>query len=389
MAPKQPALALSVSEWLCGYWREYELVSSICANVGIFFATIDYETRYVEGREAGSCVVEEGSEEWRWYTLVSTCVSVVFLLLRDFAYKLHVSNQHFLYIEWVPPSTLLQIAFLMVFPYPYMTNTLHYTQRHRVLGQTLYKDSLTCYFWAEVAYVLMYLRLLFLLRSFCRFSQYEDDFAYFNSTEIGFTPGWKFTLQCIIHEHGFELFLGLFVLQIGLFTVFIRVFERPFGGLSGMGLENFVNSLWLMSVTTTIIGYGDYMPFTYMGRIIAFSVALVGQILVFVFINAVLKRIQLTAQEMACYCELHTKRRAASLIGLAFRFRHQRKKHSRGLTVVYLGLMKSYITHHRSQEVQNLGLHEEYRSSIKQRLDHLSSYVKKLNEKADALLREN
>lgn len=383
--PASPSLTEFVPLWVSGLWRSCELLAALFANVGVLFATLDYETRYGSSREAESCWELEG-EEWRWLVLLTTCISVLCLVLRDIGRNIHFRSLHLPPTSILPSSTLLEIALLLVFPYPYMADTLHYAQRYRVIGQAAYWDSEICYTWTEVAYVIMFLRLLFLVRSACRFSQYESDFSYSVSPDLGFEPGWQFTLQCYMHQYGFETIIFLFFFQIFLFAVFVRVFERPFTALSGMGLENFNTSLWLMSVSSTTIGYGDFAPFTYTGRFLSFSVAVSGQILVFGLIATARKKLELTAEEMACYRELHTKRRAGDLVGLAFKYKKCRRSRKHGLTLAYIALIKSYIKHHRSHEIKNFALHEEYRDKIKQQVGHLSQYLEKLNAKAEELL---
>jgi len=383
--PTSPSLAEYVPLWLSGLWRSCELLAALSANAGVAFATLDYETRYRNEREAGTCWDSAG-EEWRWLTLVTTCISVLCLALRDIARNIHSRSLHLPPTPIFPSSTLLEILLLLVFPYPYMTNALHYAQRYRVIGQAAYWDSEICYSWAEIAYVVMFLRLLFLVRSACRFSQYESDFSYSVSQNLGFEPGWQFSLQCYMHQYDFGTIIFLFFFQIFLFAVFVRVFERPFTALSGMGLDNFNTTLWLMSASSTTIGYGDFAPFTYMGRLLSFAVAASGQILLFGFMATARKRLELTAEEMACYRELHTKRRAGDLVGLAFKYKMCRRNRSHGLSLVYVSLIKSYIKHHRAHGIKNLGLHEEYRDKLKMQVGHLSQYLEKLNAKAEELL---
>lgn len=361
-------------------------MAAVSATAGIAFATIDYESRYPSERSAGNCMEYEGTEEWRWLTLLSTFLSILFLLLRDLCRKAYFHALRLPSVPLLPDSTLSEVLLLLVFPYPYMANTLHYAQHYRIIGQAAYWDSEVCYTWAEVAYVLMFLRLLFLIRTACRFSQYENDFSYSVSPAMGLEPGWRFTLQCFMHQYGFEAIVFLFFFQIFLFAVFLRVFERPFTALSGMGLENYATALWLTSVSATTIGFGDFAPYTNVGRLLCFVVAVSGQILVFGLVGTALKRIELTAEEMASYREIHMKRRAGDLVSLAFKYKLCKRSHKRGLTIVYISLIKSYIKHHRAHEIHNITLHEEYRDKIKQQLGHLSNYLEKLNAKADLLL---
>jgi hypothetical protein len=42
---------------------------------------------------------------------------------------------------------------------------------------------------------------------------------------------------------------------------------------------NFQNSIWIIIITMGTVGYGDYSPQTYLGRMICFSAAISGIII--------------------------------------------------------------------------------------------------------------
>ena len=56
----------------------------------------------------------------------------------------------------------------------------------------------------------------------------------------------------------------------------IQVFERPLNNVSGQNFDSYWNSLWLIIVTMTTVGYGDLYPKSFGGRIIGMIACIWG-----------------------------------------------------------------------------------------------------------------
>jgi voltage-gated potassium channel len=54
-----------------------------------------------------------------------------------------------------------------------------------------------------------------------------------------------------------------------------------------MACTNYHNAFWLILITTTTVGYGDYYPQTPLGRIIILFVAIWGTLIVSVMVVVV------------------------------------------------------------------------------------------------------
>jgi len=73
---------------------------------------------------------------------------------------------------------------------------------------------------------------------------------------------------------GRSTLLFLFVVSVVALSYAMIVFERPLGPETNLDL--FENSVWLIIITMTTVGYGDMYPQTPCGRYIAITAALLA-----------------------------------------------------------------------------------------------------------------
>jgi hypothetical protein len=78
-----------------------------------------------------------------------------------------------------------------------------------------------------------------------------------------------FSLKIIIKENS-TYFLLITVLSILVFATALRIFERPYneGNDIDQNFKHIWNSMWLICLAMTTVGYGDITPKTHMGRFI-------------------------------------------------------------------------------------------------------------------------
>ncbi len=61
---------------------------------------------------------------------------------------------------------------------------------------------------------------------------------------------------------------------------------------------NYLNSLWLILITTTTVGYGDYFPQTPLGRVIILFVAIWGTLIVSIMLVVVTNTLSMDKSEI-------------------------------------------------------------------------------------------
>ena len=139
------------------------------------------------------------------------------------------------------------------------------------------------YFWSDIFFVFMFLRLIFVFRIFVNYSRYIDAYSKKICKEHGFTGGVRFTLKCFFVLHPERTFLFIFVSSVLIISYITRIFELPYkreGPYTTGNLDNFTNAIWLVIMTITTVGYGDVTPHTNEGKAMACVAALWGAFLV-------------------------------------------------------------------------------------------------------------
>lgn len=78
-----------------------------------------------------------------------------------------------------------------------------------------------------------------------------------------------FSVKIIIKENS-SYFLLITCLSILVFAIALRIFERPFKDYknTSQNFDHIWNSMWLICLAMTTVGYGDIVPKTHMGRFI-------------------------------------------------------------------------------------------------------------------------
>ena len=108
----------------------------------------------------------------------------------------------------------------------------------------------------------------------------------------GCTADISYSLKCLFKDHPLKLIVIVYGLSSLLLAYALYLAERPLalwhGGFSQKkAATDFANSLWLIIMTATTVGYGDYFPKTPLGRIIIMLVAIWGTLVVSVMVVVV------------------------------------------------------------------------------------------------------
>lgn len=148
-----------------------------------------------------------------------------------------------------------------------------------------------------------------------------NPFLFYFSESYGFTANIRFTFKCLIIRNP-----GLTVLWTLLSTVLIlgyilRVFEiQYYRAIGFIDFDDYFQSLWVIVITITTVGFGDLVAFSYFGRVIIMLTAFWGAFLISLLIFSVGKIFELTRSQKKAMHHLFLTRKAASSITSAMRF---------------------------------------------------------------------
>ena len=142
----------------------------------------------------------------------------------------------------------------------------------------------------------------------------------------GCRADFSYSLKCMFKDHPLKLICFVYFISVAIFAYLIYLAERSIltheGSDPMAACTNFPNALWLIFITTTTVGYGDYYPQTPIGRVIILFVAIWGTLIVSIMVVVVsntlsMEKTELRASKILNKLELREKleEKARSMIG--------------------------------------------------------------------------
>ena len=115
----------------------------------------------------------------------------------------------------------------------------------------------------------MHIRVIYILKSLVNYSIYTDAYSLRLCQSYGFKGGAKFYMRCLYFHYPLAINFIIFNVGVLVLSNLIRVFEIPYyrSNLDSYSflLDNFFQSVWLIVMTVTTVGYGDIRPYTIPG----------------------------------------------------------------------------------------------------------------------------
>ena len=112
-----------------------------------------------------------------------------------------------------------------------------------------------------------------------------------------------FPFKCELKYRPFSFLLFVTIATVTFISIIIRVVEISFQSLSGTKFDfsNLSNSVWLVTITMTTVGYGDIYPQTHFGRFFGVLACIIGMLLVSYLIVGMSSLFDFTPEEHKAY----------------------------------------------------------------------------------------
>lgn len=154
------------------------------------------------------------------------------------------------------------------------------------------------YNWNSIISIFVMSKIYFIFKIFKYFSRWMTDTAVAICNNHNVKSGIHFAIKSEMKKRPALILTSLLIISIIFFSFSIRTFEykvldseNVFVGVKGTNdLQNLLNCAWLIVVTMTTVGYGDFYPRTNLGRFIGVLACIVGLLilsLIIVFLGSV------------------------------------------------------------------------------------------------------
>ena len=128
----------------------------------------------------------------------------------------------------------------------------------------------------QIFEIVMMLRIYLLFSALLSASIYLSTRASRICRIYGTQNNLMFGIKCIFDEKPLIALMIIFVSMLFVLANMVRISESNF---ENNGLNEYKNSLWCVVITMSTVGYGEYWPNTYIGRIILFLASIAGIIM--------------------------------------------------------------------------------------------------------------
>jgi potassium intermediate/small conductance calcium-activated channel subfamily N protein 2 len=240
---------------------------------GLLLEILNYETNFQNIRY-NRYKDQEMDDLIKILTTSTTAFCLVFAVARSItAYSLSREHKFAIEDQIIPyfrstnfKSFLIDFGILIIFPYPCSDFEMEFSQ----LNGHLFLN------FGSILLSLMMLRFLFLFRLFLYYSKWSNIQVQMMCRENGAYKPLRFALKACLKDRPHYLLLPVFAISTLAFGIALQVFEKPFecnecrdpNGEDPLDFSYLYNCMWLVLLTLTTVGFGDFYARTHVGRFI-------------------------------------------------------------------------------------------------------------------------
>ncbi len=183
------------------------------------------------------------------------------------------------------------------------------------------------YLFSDFIYLILSLRLIFLMRAALNYSIFSDNYAIILCKENKVPNNYRFVIKCLLKTHHIKLVMFFFCAGVIFFGFMLRIFERPFWVQRGsIEYDSYFVPMWCTFVTMLTIGFGDYYPITYLGKVITYIGALWGVFITSLIIVCLQGLLDLSSDQFSVFTKILKSKSAMKLIESSYLLHRKRLK---------------------------------------------------------------
>ena len=168
--------------------------------------------------------------------------------------EMYIRERKFIHAKFI-----LECALMAICPQPFYDD-------YFITKVIMHPEEFQVYNLNDFLLIIMFLRLVFLYRSMINYNIYTDAYSMKLCKLYGFSGGFRFSIKVKMLMNPGALVLFDFTMQILVLAYVLRLVEFPYHDVPDQqtddDLDHYLNSLWLIIMTITTVGYGDVNPRT-------------------------------------------------------------------------------------------------------------------------------
>lgn len=144
------------------------------------------------------------------------------------------------------------------------------------------------YLLSDFILAFMWFRIFFLIRAVINYSIFMDIYSKKLCKSYGFTANVRFAFKCFVRANPGSSVAIVLVTSVMVLAYMMRIFELPYGVTVGTKIwDSYFDAIWCTTITMATVGYGDVVPATFFGRLVAIAAAIWGTFLISLLILSV------------------------------------------------------------------------------------------------------
>ena len=229
---------------------------------------------------------------------------------------------------------IIDLIILSIVPLPFYERYVCLNMPNTDPTSDLGKIVTVKHFMSDYFLLLMFFRLIFLFKTMFNYSLYND--AYFKQLcrQYGFNPNTRFSFKCYLQLRPERTVITLFTTTTCILAYMFRIFELPvldynYGADKSeftIYMTHMFNSIYTTIITMTTVGFGDFTPKTFVGKLVLTIAALWGAFMISIMVLSVSSIFELKKTQLRALRHIRLANSASRTISSTFKFFMEKRR---------------------------------------------------------------